>query len=351
MASLASNSARIRTRSLHAVASTLFRNLLYWNFFPVIRMLVSKLRELAVSKLVFRYLLCLCLLLSFIGCDDGSSKPAADPPTPDAASDVGVPMPADGAMSGDAGPAVDGAQADMARVPDAAEADARAAMDGSMGDAGAATDGTVADASSTADGLAPDGAMGVDMGPARPDAGQGAMARRAFSGAIEGTNVFAGMVVQNGRLSFYTCGIEHTLNDHTAWWSADIPAEGGEIVVEHHAWTLRVTRIEDNSAEGMLTNPDGHNVPWRLNLAHPDTGAGLYAAPGDMCRHGLILVDDGGAADPRAQGAWCEGEGVFLQVTPVRPLAITPQGVEVYVDREDGRHHFFMEPVVLEPRP
>ena len=72
-----------------------------------------------------------------------------------------------------------------------------------------------------------------------------------------------------------------------------------------------------------------------LPLAAPDARSEMYELLDLGCLTGVVVIENG-EETPRIQGAWCNGEGLVLQVTPVLPFAPEERGLDVTVEMPDG---------------
>ena len=160
--------------------------------------------------------------------------------------------------------------------------------------------------------------------------GQGA---QAYVGSVEGTDAVVGAVTEDGKATFYLCGGATTFQSFTRWFSGAEGADG--------ALSLESTRdgttfgLTGSLAAGSGTITTGtQTLSWRAEPATGDMN-GLYAAMNGSCRIGAVVGDLHGKGTA-LQGVWCEekagNEDVYLQVTPITPIALTPEGIEVQVE-------------------
>lgn len=141
-----------------------------------------------------------------------------------------------------------------------------------------------------------------------------------FVGKVGGTDVVVAVALGGGEAQAYLCGGDATRSTWTRWLTGD--AGSGDFSATSGGWTLTGT-AQGATLTGTVSGPDGE----RSFHASAATGlAGLYRGA-EPCPTGLVvwMTADG----PAAQGAWCDGAGVYGQVEPVMPIAVTPQGVAV----------------------
>jgi hypothetical protein len=174
--------------------------------------------------------------------------------------------------------------------------------------------------------------------------GQGA---QTFVGSVEGTDAVVGAVTEDGRATFYLCGGETTYQPFTRWFSGATGADG--------ALSLESTRdgttfgLTGSLASGAGTITTGtETLRWS---AEPASGAmsGLYAAMNGSCRIGAVVGDLHGQGTA-LQGVWCDEQAddtnIYLQVTPITPIALTSQGIQVEVEGLPTAEKLYVEPVL-----
>ena len=120
-----------------------------------------------------------------------------------------------------------------------------------------------------------------------------------------------------------------------------VDQDGFELASE--AWESTGT-VAGDTATGSLRDPDGMSHAWTLHAAPKGSLANLYSVMHSGCRTGVIVLDDGKTEEPAVQGGWCNGEGLIKQVTPMLPLALTSEGLEISVDLDTGPESFFVQP-------
>jgi len=188
---------------------------------------------------------------------------------------------------------------------------------------------------------------GSDSGDAAPTDSQGATdtvedgGRQVFVGTVNGTNALAAMVSENGKVSMYVCGHGDTLESHTRWFNGDSNGQG--FILDTGGWKSEGTFTAE-TATGTLTDPEGNSTDWAMNWAAKDNVSGLYSALHSDCRTGVVVIDAGTAKEPTVQGAWCNAEGLIKQVTPMTPVDLAPEGLEMSVELDTGPESFFVQP-------
>jgi len=167
--------------------------------------------------------------------------------------------------------------------------------------------------------------------------------RELYVGAVEGTNALAALVRQNGQVSFYVCGHGESLQSYTRWFKGEMTETDDGFDLSSDAWES-TGEVDGDTVTGSLVDPDGTSHVWTLHSASKDSLANLYSVLHSDCRTGVIVLDHGGQEDPTVQGAWCNGEGLIKQVTPMMPLVVLPEGLEVSVELDTGPEFFFVQP-------
>jgi len=243
------------------------------------------------------------------------------------------------------------AAVDAAPTPDAGERDAATpSVDG-----GSANDGAPApsDSEPPADAMtAPDGGALMDAAPpmpqdmgavTQPDAGP--PARAIFTGPTSDARTIAGIVIVGNLISFYACGAGETLATHTWWLWGELGPDGAVNLSDDAEFSLE-GRVIEGRFRGTYHTPEGGDpLEIDLPLAGPDARSEMYELRDSDCLMGVIVVENQ-QETPQIQGAWCDGEGLFLQVTPVLPFAPDERGLEVSVELPDGPRRFFVTPVL-----
>lgn len=162
-----------------------------------------------------------------------------------------------------------------------------------------------------------------------------APAEGQWLGQMASSDAWVALSAEDGRVAAYVCGGPSTLETHTRWWSGDAAAD---LSLVEDGWTFAAT-LAAGSIDGTLTDADGHAEDFSL-VERPDGGlAGLFTGFDSGCRAGVIVLGDGSV-----QGAWCNSEGLFAQVTPVMPVSL--DGFEVMADTAIGERTFDVELVV-----
>ena len=168
-------------------------------------------------------------------------------------------------------------------------------------------------------------------------------AQGIYVGEVEGTTAMVGLVRDGAVLSAYVCGREDTLATHTRWFHGALNEDGGTFALQADSWTLSGT-FEGDALSGTLDAPDDSSSTVLLEMAAADTLGGLYSVVDSECRAGLIVIDAETAGTLVTQGAWCDGSGLVMQVTPMMPVVLTGEGIQVSVDGADPEHLLTMSP-------
>jgi hypothetical protein len=165
--------------------------------------------------------------------------------------------------------------------------------------------------------------------------------RSVYVGALVGAGVAVAMVEQGGTLSLYFCGSGEALTYHTRWFSGAL--EDDRIDLSEDGWSL-TGKIDEGEVIGALTDEEGGLFEYALTLAAPGSKSELYSVVDAGCRAGVIVSDWGEGEAPHVQGAWCDGQGLVKQVTPMTPLDEVVEGLQVSVELDAGPHQFTVQP-------
>jgi hypothetical protein len=155
---------------------------------------------------------------------------------------------------------------------------------------------------------------------------------RSFVGRVTtpGQDAVIGVVSNGTEVSFYVCGGPATYATATHWLTGAAGADGA-VDVTGDGWhvTGNVTQ-----GSGTLSTAKGEQLAWTVR---PAMGAieGLFEADDSSCRTGAVVGDFGDGQGLRLQGTWCDAEGRFAQVTPIKALdslSVASQSLDVTVE-------------------
>lgn len=150
-----------------------------------------------------------------------------------------------------------------------------------------------------------------------------------FVGTLDEGRVFAASVWQPDRVLIYTCGVDATLPESTAWLIGN--TNSGTVEADDGPFSVVATR-EGERVQGSFVGMDGAQDLELQEIASLED-AGFFALIDGGCRTALIAFKEAGTL--RFQGAhFCEALGPFFQVTPVLPPEVL--GDELRVRFDDG---------------
>ncbi|MBL4635463.1 MAG: hypothetical protein JKY56_16500 [Kofleriaceae bacterium] len=157
-----------------------------------------------------------------------------------------------------------------------------------------------------------------------------------YVGTVEGTNVVIGIVATGDKLVIYSGGGEGTIATHSRWFHG---FNEGAFSVVRDAWTIDGT-IDLETASGLMLSPTGET--WNWSAKYVDDGIrGVYQSVGPDCTTGVVVLDS-----TTAQGAWCNGTGLFAEVTPMAtPIVPTVAGLLVRTIIDDQVEEFLVQPI------
>ncbi len=154
--------------------------------------------------------------------------------------------------------------------------------------------------------------------------------RGTYVGFLDGTDTAIAFVVEGDNAFGYTCGTGDDIAAQTMWfegmvrWLAD-----GRVWIDCGAQAL-VAGIDDGVAVGYVIGQDGIRRDFGAPRVQPGTIAGIYSDR-DHCATGAIVMQDGPDDAPFVQGAWCNGAGMVLQVTPMSPVQVVDDALAVEI--------------------
>lgn len=160
-------------------------------------------------------------------------------------------------------------------------------------------------------------------------------AQTTYVGKVPGTDTFVAFVTDGETAIAYTCGGEDGLHTQTEWFMGDVWMDEQAIVIDcgHTAFFAHFT------AEGIEgTFIDNALVPrkYAARPIRPGSIEGLYHVDDPTCDTGAIVIQDDPNAPPQIRGAWCNGAGVFRQVTPMfNPIEMTDRGLPLSIEFDD----------------
>lgn len=177
------------------------------------------------------------------------------------------------------------------------------------------------------------GAMLVGCGDASvPSAAD--EAPQVYVGHAEGTwhgkevdTPFAGLVVGNGGYRLFVCSHE--------------PTEPASKWVQHAATAGRlwsgadeIGTYDGDTAHGKLESGGEYDFTWTAHRAHG--GEGLFRGGDSNCPTGVIVLEEEEGGDSLAvRGSHCNRDAdpevgdYRLQVTPIHPVEVTPEGIHL----------------------
>jgi hypothetical protein len=152
----------------------------------------------------------------------------------------------------------------------------------------------------------------------------------AFVGRVtdQGQDAVIGVVSDSAGVSFYVCGGAASYATMTRWFLGAAAADG-TLDLSADGWHLTGSL---NDGAGQLQTDVGATLSWTVR---PATGAseGLYQTLDGACRTGAVVGDFGDGQGTRLQGAWCDAESHFAQVTPIKnPLTFEGQDIAVEIE-------------------
>ncbi|MFO0725491.1 MAG: hypothetical protein U1E65_17035 [Myxococcota bacterium] len=149
----------------------------------------------------------------------------------------------------------------------------------------------------------------------------GSSTERFFAGRPAGTDVAIGALVTGSDVLLYSCGGPATMSTHTKWFDLKM---SGSALSGDNGGTMVSANLTGGKLEGWLEVPGNPRLNFALGESGMTGTRGLYDSVDSGCRTGLIMLDDSSA-----QGVFCDSHGLFDEVTPVAPIAITDKGLAV----------------------
>ena len=146
-----------------------------------------------------------------------------------------------------------------------------------------------------------------------------------YAARASNSDVALAALRSEGHLLVYACGGPSTLATHTRWF--DVPLSGQTFSAENGGTTLS-GKLGVAGLSGTMEVPGSGVISWTLPELQVGTLSGLYDRVENGCRTGVIVFSDD-PSTPSAQGVYCNGSGLFDEVTPVAPFQRTAEGLPV----------------------
>jgi hypothetical protein len=183
--------------------------------------------------------------------------------------------------------------------------------------------------------------LGLLVGAAFGCGGGDAVQERAvFVGAAADSEAKVAAVRRGDAFTLYVCGGADDIAVHTHWFSGTLTDDALSTSAPD-GWEARGA-FDESGAHGTFSAADGSTLTWSLDAAPEGSTAGLYGGDDSGCRTGVV-VTPGQAAGSDVQGAWCDDEGDYAQVTPIR--TIDAQGFRVGAQTPIGRRQILAKPI------
>lgn len=147
-----------------------------------------------------------------------------------------------------------------------------------------------------------------------------------YVGSVAQSDAVIAAVTDGDEVAVYLCGGPETFDTYTRWFKGTVDARGAFSIKKDGF----VAAGDLTAGTGTVTTADGTKLSWSMR---PTEGAveGLYATVDSGCRTGAVAADFDGDGVIEVQGAWCDAESRFAQVTPIMPIAVTDRGLALSV--------------------
>lgn len=143
-----------------------------------------------------------------------------------------------------------------------------------------------------------------------------------------GNGEAAGMVVSDGDVLVYVCGGDQNFLTVHSWLNGEV-VSNNSVQVYSEQWD-GYGYLDSPSAYLDVSDSAGNFVSFSMESAK-DGIDGLYEVFDSGCRTGAVVWTDSGG-EAHLQGVWCDEQGNRAQVTPVGPVTLTNDGIQVSVD-------------------
>jgi hypothetical protein len=172
-----------------------------------------------------------------------------------------------------------------------------------------------------------------------------------YVGTVEGTNVLVGLVVTNGQALLFFCGAGDTLTTLTHWMHGSVTlgkafalTDGTASATGAASGSLNASHLSGTFTPSASAKP----MAWSADFVTGSTLAGVYTDQLSAGLVALIVLQAPDAGTTTAQGAFHDLalKDEILQVTPLNPLALTPQGIAADVVVNGATQEVFLTPAV-----
>lgn len=175
-----------------------------------------------------------------------------------------------------------------------------------------------------------------------------------YVGELEGTDALIGFAIEQDpgeeaeHVAAYICGGAQTLITHTRWFGG---VSGPADSLEKDGWRIDIAEQSEALLRGSVVPPTGQGAAIAFELARATAElSAIYTLLDGDCRAGAIVIDGEDqngetSAEPVFQGARCAVQNVS-QVTPILPLALNAEGLEVEIDADGASRRVNVVPLL-----
>jgi hypothetical protein len=132
-----------------------------------------------------------------------------------------------------------------------------------------------------------------------------------------------------GRVDGYVCG-NSTYETHSTWicGETDTGRVEGPVSVENESgWTFAAV-VELDAVRGSVSPPGEAPIEFIAARAAEHSYTNIYENGDVGCRTGVIAIEEPGRV-PRLAGTWCAPGGFYGQVTPLEPVDLSANNLQV----------------------
>ncbi len=165
--------------------------------------------------------------------------------------------------------------------------------------------------------------------------------RREAVGALNGTDGRVGIVLQYGKVNFFSCGGPATYASHTKWLRGDAP-DYDRFSLAADGWSVTAERVAGHWSGKLRRPTDTADLTFDAYYVDPYTSAGLYESTQPEGLAGVVVFQRTKSDPATALGSFKLVGGGFAQVLPVR-TAREAAGLLVEVPFASGARQFYVQ--------
>ncbi len=168
-------------------------------------------------------------------------------------------------------------------------------------------------------------------------------ATRTWVGHLDGTDAALAITLGDSKLAAYVCGGPSTLKTLTHWMSGD--KNDQQLSASHPDGTSLIGNLEAGAATGVLKMAGFPDRSFSARAIRLEFGRTLRRQRQRLPNRRDRLRRRDRNPRPSVIGAWCDSGGSVSEVTPIAPVAMREDGLQVEADGPEGHRMISVRPV------